>query len=96
MNEERDELEELGEDIIELVDDSGKVIAFKLVDVTEYKGEKYCILLPAEPSEEMPEDEVVIFRLNTAEQSLDPIEDDNLLDEIFQNYLDESDEEEAN
>ena len=48
-----EEIEELNEDeIIELVDDGGNVINFKLLDVTEYKGVKYALLLAAETEEE--------------------------------------------
>lgn len=89
------EEEELTEnEIIELIDDDGNVIKFKLLDVTEYKGEKYTLLLAAEPNEEIAEDEVVIFRLNEAEQTLEPIDDDDLLQEIFDFYQQEADEEE--
>ena len=81
-------------EIIELIDDDGKIIKFKLLDVTEYKGEKYTLLLAAEPSDEIAEDEVVIFRLNEAEETLEPIEDEKLLEEVFEFYQSEVDEEE--
>jgi uncharacterized protein YrzB (UPF0473 family) len=87
QDEEQDEL-------IELIDEEGKVINFKLLDVTEYKGQKYTLLLAAEPNEEIAEDEVVIFRLNEKDETLDPIEDENLLQEIFDNYQAESQDEE--
>ena len=83
-------------ELIELVDDDGKIIKFKLLDVTEYKGEKYTLLLAAEPSEEIAEDEVVIFRLNEKEETLEPIEDEALLEEVFEFYQNEVDEEEEN
>ena len=86
LNEEESEL-------IELIDDDGKVIKFKLLDVTEYKGEKYTLLLAAEPSAEIAEDEVVIFRLNEKEEILEPIEDEALLEEVFEFYQSEVDEE---
>ena len=76
-------------EIIELIDDEGKTVLFKLVDVTEYKGEKYTILLAAEPNEQIAEDEVVIFRLNEEEQILETIEDENLLQEVFEFYQNE-------
>lgn len=92
MNEEL-ENEELDEDeIIELIDDFGKVIKFKLLDVTEYKGVKYALLLAAEPDEEIAEDEVVIFRVNESGDTLEPIEDDNLLEEVFEFYQQEAEE----
>ena len=82
-------------ELIELIDDEGKVIIFRLLDVTEYKGEKYTLLLAAEPNEEIAEDEVVIFRLNEKEQTLEPIEDENLLQEVFDFYQQETDGEEV-
>ena len=89
LNEEETEL-------IELIDDDGKVIKFKLLDVTEYKGEKYTLLLAAEPSDEIADDEVVIFRLNEKEETLEPIEDEALLEEVFEFYQSEVDDEEQN
>ncbi|MGN0818740.1 MAG: DUF1292 domain-containing protein [Candidatus Coproplasma sp.] len=89
-------LEEEEEEIIELVDEEGKVIKFKLLDVTEYKGEKYTLLLAAEPNDQIAEDEVVIFRLNEKEETLEPIEDEALLDEVFEFYQSESEEDDLN
>ena len=92
-----DESEILDEEekLIELIDDDGKIIKFKLLDVTEYKGEKYTLLLAAEPNDEIADDEVVIFRLNDEEEVLEPIEDEALLEEIFEFYQSEMDDEEA-
>ena len=89
LNEEESEL-------IELIDDDGNVIKFKLLDVTEYKGEKYTLLLAAEPNDEIADDEVVIFRLNEKEETLEPIEDEKLLEEVFEFYQSEIDDEEEN
>ncbi len=80
--------------LIELVDDDRNVIKFKLLDVTEYKGEKYVLLLAAEPNEEIAEDEVVIFRLDETEEVLNPIEDDDLLQEVFDFYQSETESDE--
>ena len=93
LPENEEELEDNG--IIELIDEEGKIINFRLLDVTEYKGEKYTLLLAAEPNEEIAEDEVVIFRLNEAEETLEPIEDENLLQEVFDFYQQETDGEEV-
>ena len=86
--------EEEENEIIELIDDDGKIIKFRLLDVTESKGEKYTLLLIAEPNDEIAEDEVVIFRLNEKEETLEPIEDEKLLEEVFEFYQSEEDEEE--
>lgn len=97
MSEEKELNEETVEDseLIELIDEEGKVINFKLLDVTEYKGEKYTLLLAAEPNEEIAEDEVVIFRLNEAEETLEPIESEELLQEVFDFYQQETEGEEV-
>lgn len=83
-NEENEE-----EEAIELIDDDGNVIKFKLLDVTEYKGEKYALLLAAEPNDAIAEDEVAIFRYKEEEQMLEPIEDEALLEEVFEFYQNE-------
>lgn len=93
-NEELTPEEELEDGIIELVDEDENVVKFRLLGVTEYKGAKYTLLLPAEPNDDVEEDEVVIFTLNEEEQTLDPIEDEQLLQEVFDFYLSEQDEEE--
>lgn len=93
LNENEEELEDNG--LIELIDDEGKIINFRLLDVTEYKGVKYTLLLAAEPNEEIAEDEVVIFRLNEEEETLEPIDDENLLQEVFDFYQQETEDEEA-
>ena len=85
MSEENLEQEQ-DDGIIELVDDEGTVVKFRLLDVTEYKGEKYTLLLAAEPNDDVEEDEVVIFRLNEEEETLEPIEDEALLEEVFEFY----------
>ena len=90
-----DEEEKLDDGIIELIDDENNVVKFRLLDVTEYKGEKYTLLLAAEPNDEIAEDEVVIFRLNEKEESLEPIEDEALLQEIFDFYQEETEGEDV-
>ena len=99
MSEEKltqDELSEEADDgIIELIDEENNVVKYKLLDVTEYKGEKCTLLLAAEPNEDIAEDEVVIFRLNEEEETLEPIEDDALLQEVFDFYQEETEGEDV-
>ena len=89
MNDIDDEIED--EEIIELVDDDNNIIKFRLLDVTEYKGEKFALLLAAEPNDAVAEDEVAIFRFKEEEQVLEPIEDDALLNEVFEFWQNEDD-----
>ena len=94
MSEENLEQEQ-DDGIIELVDDEGTVVKFRLLDVTEYKGEKYTLLLAAEPNDDVEDDEVVNFRLNEEEETLEPIEDEALLEEVFEFYQSETEGEEV-
>lgn len=87
--------EDTDEGLIELIDDFGRTLKFRILDVTEYKGVKYTLLLTAEPNDEIAEDEVVIFRLNETEEVLEPVEDEKLLEEVFEFYQQEVDAEEA-
>jgi len=79
------------ENILELEDDEGNVEKFYHIGTIEYKGEWYCFFQKAEPETEEEEDEVVIFRLqiNGEEQTLLPIEDDQLMDEVFAEFCKE-------
>lgn len=88
MSEEEFYDEDLPE-IVELIDDEGEIIKFKLLDIYEYRGQEYALLLAAEPDEEFAEDEVVIFRYQSADGVLEPIEDDALLEEVFEAYQNE-------
>ncbi len=80
--------------IVELIDEEGKHINFKLIDVTEYKSEKYALLIPAEENSEVADDEIVIFRFLEKKGTMEAIEDEALLQEVFDFYNGEMDEEE--
>ena len=89
------------DDIIELEDEDGKVLKCVVLDVIKYKGERYEVLMPAEPNESVAEDEVVIFRLNEEEAVLESVEDEEVLEEVFKlfqqgEYEDGEDEETVN
>lgn len=92
---EEEKTEELDDGIIELIDEEDNVVKFRLLDVTEYKGEKYTLLLAAEPNDDIAEDEVVIFLLNEDEETLEPIEDEELLQEVFDFYQSETEGEDV-
>ncbi len=76
------------ENIIELEDDEGRVEKFLHIATLEYKGNWYCYFQKAEPETEEEEDEVVIFLLQGEgeDTQLLPIEDDQLLDEVFAEF----------
>lgn len=84
--------EEIYEDeedrIFELEADDGSVERLYHIATIEYKGGMYCIFQKAEPETEEEEDEVVIFALvgEGDDAVLNPIEDEQLLDEVFAEF----------
>ena len=69
--------------LITLVDDSGIEIEFEVLDVLEYEDEEYVVLI--ENTEEA--DEVVILKIiavSDTEEEYYSIEDDELLDKLFE------------
>ena len=79
-------LEDEEERIIELVDDEGNAEKFLHIATIDYKGEWYCFFQKAEPETEEEEDEVVMFRLDSDTQELLPLEDEQLMDEVFAEF----------
>lgn len=82
MNEYDDEQDR----IIELEDDEGNTEKFLHIATIEYKGAMYCVFQKAEPETEEEEDEVVIFKLDQENEMLLPLEDEQLLDEVFAEF----------
>ena len=83
MNEEYEE-----ENVLELEDDEGNVEKFLHIGTIEYRGDWYCFFQKAEPETEEDEDEVVMFLLKeeNGEQRLLPLEDEQLMDEVFAEF----------
>ena len=76
---------QLDEDsIITLTDDEGNDVDFLLLDVVEYDGGDYLVLLPL-AEEEDEEDNVLILKVEQTEEgeSYAGIEDDNVLNAVF-------------
>ena len=87
-NEQMEEYEDETDRIIELEADDGSIEKLYHIATIEYKGGMYCCFQKAEPESEEEEDEVVIFALKGDEDdaTLEPIEDEQLLDEVFAEF----------
>ena len=87
-NEFKEEIYEEEDHIFELEADDGTVEKLYHLATIEYRGEKYCVFQKAEPETEEEEDEVVIFLLTGEgdEAMFMPIEDADLLDEVFAEF----------
>ncbi len=83
----KEEVYEEEERIIEVESEDGPIKLYHLATFP-YKGETYCVFQKAEPETEEEEDEVAIFRLQEGEEegTLEPIFDDQLLDEVFAEF----------
>lgn len=86
-------MEEPG-NIVELVDESGKTVAFDLVMTFDYEGKRYAALLPVDQVENVDDDEVVLLEIvkDKNGENYVTIENPILLDEVFQEFLDLFDE----
>lgn len=85
------------DEVVELTTDDGKKLKFFFVGTIEYKGKNYSAFEPAEVIEGLSEDDLVIFEVSGDDDEtadLLPIEDEALLDEVFEEFCRVLDEEE--
>ncbi len=85
------------EDIVELTTDDGKKLKFYFVGTIEYKGKNYSAFEPAEAIEGIEEDDLIIFELSGDDEEtadLLPVEDEALLEEVFEEFCKALDDEE--
>lgn len=77
------------DDIVELTTDGGKRLKFYFVGTIEYKGKNYSAFEPAEEIEGIEDDDLVIFEVSGDDEEtadLLPVEDEALLDEVFEEF----------
>ena len=82
-NEESEEID----NIIILNDENGEDVPFEFLDLIEYDGEEYVVLLPVEEDSEEAE-EVVILKLEDSEdeqtESYVSVDDEEVLNTVFE------------
>ena len=90
-DERNNELDMEQENLVELYDEDGNTLKFEHIMTLEHKGNSYICLAPAEPMEDVAEDEMVIMRIEKDEETDEDvyatIEDDEELNEVFEEYL---------
>ena len=77
------------DDPVELISEDGKKMKFYFVGTIEYKGKMYSAFEPAEEIEGIEEDDLLIFELSGDDEEtaeLLPVEDEGLLDEVFEEF----------
>ena len=86
MDENNEELD----NIVTLKDEEGNDVKFEFLDVIEYEGEQYVVLLPAEEAEDSEPDEVVILQIESESEDEDgeetyvSVDDENILNAVFE------------
>ena len=89
--------EMLDDEIIVMVDEEGKEVEFTHIATLDYNDEWYIYVQPVELGD-MDEDEMFIFKIEEDENGNDlftPVEDENLLEKLYQEYLKECDIQDA-
>lgn len=87
----------LDDEIIVMVDEEGKEVEFTHIATLDYNDEWYIYVQPVELGD-MDEDEMFIFKIEEDENGNDlftPVEDEDLLDKLYQEYLKECDIQDA-
>lgn len=89
------ENEELDNNIVTLKDEDGNDINFEFLDMIEFEGENYVILLPAEETDDEESDEVVILKeekdaegVGEDEESYASVDDEEVLNKVFDIFKD--------
>jgi putative Holliday junction resolvase len=87
-NEMENEVYEEEERIFEVEAEDGTIEKLYHIATVEYKGGMYCCFQKAEPESEEEEDEVIIFALKGEGEDamLEPIEDEDVLDGVFEEF----------
>lgn len=85
--------DEMEEQLIETIDEEGNIINFELIDIVEFEGKEYGLLLPKENDDSEEEKEVVLMRLTKEgeEYVFEMIEDDEEFNKVA-DYIDSLDD----
>ncbi len=77
------------DNIIVLNDEEGNEVQFEFLDLIDFEGEEYVVLLPAEETEDAGE--VVILQVedtDSDEESYISVEDEDILNKVFEIFKD--------
>ena len=88
--------EELNEDYVVLTDEDGVDVRFQYLTTVDYEGELYVVLAPEEEEDE-DEEGVYILKIEKDEQGEDiyvTVEDENVLNAVFEKFVQMVNEEE--
>ncbi len=85
------------DNILVLNDENGNEVEFEFLDLIEYEGEEYVVLLPVEEEETDEAGEVVILKLEDTdsedEESYVSVEDEEVLNKVFEMFKEKFEDE---
>ena len=85
------------DNILTLNDEDGNEVEFEFLDLIEYEGEEYVVLLPVEEENDEEPGEVVILKLEDSEsedeESYVSVEDEEVLNKVFEIFKDKFEDE---
>ena len=88
MDFEGNEMDEELDNVIILNDEDGEEVKFEFLDLIEYEGEEYVVLLPMEEEADEEDGEVVILKVEDTdseeEESYVSVDDEETLNEVFE------------
>ena len=80
------------QNIVTLIDEEGVEMRFEVLDVIEYEGTEYAVLIP----DDEEADSVIILRVEVDEngnESLDTEHDEKILDAVFEIFVENNKDE---
>ena len=88
--------EDYGASFITVVDDEGHEIELEVLDTLEYEGVEYVLFLPADMAEDDPDYGYVILRVveRDGEEQFEDVEDPDLLQTVYERFMEQIFEEE--
>ncbi len=83
-------------DVVKLTGENGDVLNFYHIGTIEYKDDWFCFFQPAEPIEGTDPDELVVFKIGEegGKEVLLPVKDESLLDEVYEEFMHELEDDE--
>ena len=85
------------DNILVLNDEEGNEVEFEFLDLIEYEGEEYVVLLPVEEENDEEPGEVVILKLEDSEsedeESYVSVDDEEILNKVFEIFKDKFEDE---
>ena len=79
--------------LIVLTDQDGNSVRFELLDIVEYKEDEYAVLYPADGGDDEPVHilRIISENLDVNEAEFEGLDDDELIDKIYQIFRERND-----